>query len=79
MAEAMFDDLAVLLFAGVSQIVADVKRLAGADVGDFEPETRLVARLGHALRADELCGEPRTLAGLSAGDEPLSQKVAISS
>ncbi len=51
---AMFDDFANLLCAGAGLITSLAKQRAACSDADFEPDTRLLARLGHALRADEL-------------------------
>ena len=52
--EALLDDFGGLLFAGAAVLVVQAKRRAGCRNADFEPDTRLLARLGHTLRADEL-------------------------
>lgn len=52
--EQALEDLAALLFAGGAEIVAEARRRAKCRASDFEPDTMLLARLGHALRADEL-------------------------
>ncbi len=52
--ETLLDDFGSLLFTGAALLVAEAKRRAGCRDGDFEPDTRLLARLGHTLRADEL-------------------------
>ena len=53
-ATTLLDDFGSLLFTGAALLVAEAKRRAGCRDGDFEPDTRLLARLGHTLRADEL-------------------------
>ncbi len=52
--EALLEDFGRLLFTGAALLVAEAKRRAGCRDGDFESDTRLLARLGHTLRADEL-------------------------
>lgn len=52
--EALFADLASLLCVSAALIAGEAKRRAGCRDADFEPDTRLLARLGRALRADEL-------------------------
>ena len=52
--EALLEDFGRLLFAGAALLVGEAKQRAGCRDGDFESDTRLLARLGHALRADEL-------------------------
>jgi amidase len=52
--EALIGDLSRLLFVSTTLATHEVLRRAGRSAQHFEPETRLLARLGRALRADEI-------------------------
>ena len=52
--EQVLLDWGTLLFAGGAEIVAEARRRAKCRSSDFEPDPLLLARLGRALRADEL-------------------------
>ena len=52
--ETLLEDFVRVLLTGAALLVIEAKRRADCRDGDFEPDTRLLARLGHALRADEL-------------------------
>ena len=52
--ESMIRDLGEMLFVAAASMTAEVIKRAGPAARDFELDTRLLARLGRALRADEL-------------------------
>jgi amidase len=52
--EALVGDLSKLLLVSVTLAIREVYRRAGRSAQRFEPETRLAARLGRALRGDEV-------------------------
>ena len=52
--EALIGDLSRLVFVSTTLATHEVLRRAGRSAQRFEPETRLLARLGRALRADEI-------------------------